>query len=226
MKFYKHWIGDYQRDTAHLSLIEHGAYRILLDHYYATGGPLPPPAQCLRICRAVTNEEQQAVERILKAFFHSGRNSRADKEIKAAKDYSDAQAMRAHMRWHEQAQCLGNASHSHSHSHYQEPKEKKEHVNGSRKALATPEDVSPVIQTLPLREGGEFQVRQSLVAELEPLYPAVDVPATLNEMKAWLILNVDRRKTRRGVRKFIGHWLQSEQEKHGRQETVLRVAMP
>jgi hypothetical protein len=90
-------------------------------------------------------------------------------------------------------------------------------IAGSRKNGAHHEsfDDSPILQNLPLREGGDFPVRQSLVAELEPLYPAVDIPATLKEMKGWLVLNAERRKTKRGVRRFICNWLQSEQEKHG-----------
>jgi hypothetical protein len=76
-------------------------------------------------------------------------------------------------------------------------------------------DESPVIETLPLLGGGEFPVKQSLVSELEPLYPAVDIPSTLREMKGWLVLNTDRRKTRAGIRRFIGNWLQTEQAKHG-----------
>ena len=57
--FYKHWMGDYQRDTGDLSLVEHGAFRLLLDHYYATEKPLPPElARLNRIAKAVTPEEQ------------------------------------------------------------------------------------------------------------------------------------------------------------------------
>jgi uncharacterized protein YdaU (DUF1376 family) len=40
MNFYKHYLGDYARDTKGLSLIEHGAYRVLLDHNYATEEPI------------------------------------------------------------------------------------------------------------------------------------------------------------------------------------------
>jgi hypothetical protein len=82
--------------------------------------------------------------------------------------------------------------------------------NGARQARI---DSSPVIQTLPLREGGDFQVHQSLIAELEPLYPSVDVTTTIGEMKGWLIGNPTKRKTRRGVTAFITRWLQQEQEK-------------
>lgn len=85
-------------------------------------------------------------------------------------------------------------------------------TNGARHAAV---DNSQLLEKLPLREGGDFEVRQSLVVELEPLYPAVDIPTTVREMKAWLLLNTDRRKTRRGIRRFIGNWLQSEQQKHG-----------
>ena len=41
MNWYKRYIGDYQRDTGHLSLVEHGAYTLMLDTYYATSRPLP-----------------------------------------------------------------------------------------------------------------------------------------------------------------------------------------
>lgn len=85
--------------------------------------------------------------------------------------------------------------------------------NGSSRQGAHPSvDDSPILQTLPLLKG-DFEVRQSLVAELEPLYPKVDVPATLNEMKGWLIGNPTRRKTRTGIKRFITTWLHSEQQK-------------
>jgi len=72
-----------------------------------------------------------------------------------------------------------------------------------------------VVETLPLKSGEDFAVIEELVAELEPLYPAVDIKTTLREMKGWLTGNPDRRKTKRGIRKFICGWLQREQEKHG-----------
>lgn len=97
-------------------------------------------------------------------------------------------------------------------------------VNGARHASQqeTMKDETPILVTLPLREGGEFPVRQSLVKELEPLYPAVDVSQTLNEMRGWLLGNPNRRKTRHGIRRFLTNWLHGEQEKHGGQTTASR----
>jgi len=89
----------------------------------------------------------------------------------------------------------------------------KEHVGAAPNGALL---ASPIVLTLPLRDGSEFGVNQSLVSELEPLYPAVDVPQTLREMKGWLVGNPERRKTRSGARKFITSWLQREQDKHGR----------
>ena len=33
--------GDYARETGHLNNAEHGAYLMLIKHYWCTGGPLP-----------------------------------------------------------------------------------------------------------------------------------------------------------------------------------------
>ena len=72
-----------------------------------------------------------------------------------------------------------------------------------------------VIETLPLRGGGVFEVTSNFVAELDPVFSAVDVPATLKEMKGWCLGNPDRLKSRKGIKRFITNWLRSEQEKHG-----------
>lgn len=89
MNFYKHYIGDFQRDTGHLSLTERGAYRALLDAFYASEKPLP--ASMAELCRTVgahTKGERDAVGRILKEFWtrtdDGWANGRALKEIAKA----------------------------------------------------------------------------------------------------------------------------------------------
>src|ERR1700689_537187 len=84
--WYPHYIGDYIKDTSHLTLIQHGAYRVLLDHYYSTKQPLTANAEQLhRICRAFAQEEREAVNYVLGQFFkfdeNGYHNKRADDEI-------------------------------------------------------------------------------------------------------------------------------------------------
>lgn len=70
MNFYKRFIGDYQRDTGHLTMIEHGAFSLLLDTFYATGRPLPVEKRALfRLIRAEDEAERAAVDSVLLQFW-------------------------------------------------------------------------------------------------------------------------------------------------------------
>lgn len=93
MNFYKHYIGDFQRDTGHLSLTERGAYLTLMHHYYATEKPLPNDHSALcRIAGAITKQEQQAV-RVAMGFFESVSSglmhTRIEAEIEKAGQQAD-----------------------------------------------------------------------------------------------------------------------------------------
>lgn len=70
MHHYKHHIGDYRRDTGHLSLLEHGVYRQLLDMYYLSEEPIPTETESVfrRLC-ARTEDERKAVISVLNEFF-------------------------------------------------------------------------------------------------------------------------------------------------------------
>lgn len=84
MNYYERHLGDYARDTGHLTLTEHGAYTLLLDRYYATEQPIPA-AQAHRLARARTKEEMKAVDAVLAEFFHledgAWVHNRVDREI-------------------------------------------------------------------------------------------------------------------------------------------------
>lgn len=68
MNYYERHLGDFVRDTAHLSMTEDGAYNRLLDRYYATESGIPVD-QAHRVARARTKEERQAVDVVLAEFF-------------------------------------------------------------------------------------------------------------------------------------------------------------
>lgn len=86
MNFYKHHLGDYAKDTAHLSLLEHGAYRRMIDVYYASEKPLPvDEGRIFRLVGARSREEREAVQVILSEFFQlqqdGWHNKRCDEEL-------------------------------------------------------------------------------------------------------------------------------------------------
>lgn len=89
MNFYKHHIGDYQKKTAHLTLAEHGAYLLMLHHYYATETPLPLPGRDLyRMLRAHSKVDHEAIKSVAKQFWQSTDggliNGRANEELQKA----------------------------------------------------------------------------------------------------------------------------------------------
>jgi len=70
MNYYEHHIGDYAEATAHLSILEDGAYSRLLRKYYATEQALPADiGRVQRLVGARTDEERGAVEIVLREFF-------------------------------------------------------------------------------------------------------------------------------------------------------------
>lgn len=86
MNYYERHIGDYLKDTSHLSLLEHGIYGRLLDVYYTREGAIPDP-QAARLIGARSKEEREALTAVLSEFFelidghwHQGR---CDAEIEA-----------------------------------------------------------------------------------------------------------------------------------------------
>ena len=104
MNFYPFHIGDYASATAHLSVLEDGIYRRLLDCYYTREAPIPAPLrQASRLVRAQSKDERQAVEDVLREFFietpEGWRHSRCDEEIAAAREKGEeSEARKANER--------------------------------------------------------------------------------------------------------------------------------
>lgn len=72
--YYRRYVGDFNRDTSHLSQAQIGAYTLMMDWCYAKEAPLPLDFNaCCRIARASTEDEIQNVRKILSEFFTKGR---------------------------------------------------------------------------------------------------------------------------------------------------------
>jgi uncharacterized protein YdaU (DUF1376 family) len=88
LNYYNRHIGDYAAATRHLSILEHGAYTMLLDVYYTTEQPLPVDVKlAARKAGARSKEDIAAVEVVLSEFFtlaaDGWRHARCDAEIAA-----------------------------------------------------------------------------------------------------------------------------------------------
>jgi uncharacterized protein YdaU (DUF1376 family) len=86
-------IGAYEDSTAHLTMLQDGAYNRLLRHYYKTGKAIPKEMDLIqRISGAHSGEELEAVSYILNSFFRlrsdGYHNKRADNELLRAKEVS------------------------------------------------------------------------------------------------------------------------------------------
>jgi uncharacterized protein YdaU (DUF1376 family) len=104
MNYYEHHLGDYLRDTAHLSMIEDGAYRRLLDLYYTREDILPPNLDAIcRLIRARAEEEKAAVIVVLDEFFtrtdDGYRHKRCDEEVARYHEKQEKARSSANARW-------------------------------------------------------------------------------------------------------------------------------
>lgn len=70
MHYYKFNIADYRKDTTHLTMLEHGIYRTLIDQYYLNEKPVCLDVdQLSRKMRLTTEDELKSLKMVLFDFF-------------------------------------------------------------------------------------------------------------------------------------------------------------
>ena len=102
----------------------------------------------------------------------------------------------------------------------EEKQEKKEILNSITKddtICPKPEKSAPHPSgiLLPLNDKSLYDVPVDKIALWKETYPAVDVEQELRRMIAWLDSNPTKRKTRRGIERFINNWLARTQDSGG-----------
>ena len=107
MNYYERHIGDYLKDTSHLSLLEHGVYTRLMDVYYTKETGIPKE-DAARLVGAKSKDERLALDAVLKEFFilsaDAFRQARCDREIARYKDKQEKAQRSANARWKPQTQ--------------------------------------------------------------------------------------------------------------------------
>lgn len=88
----------------------------------------------------------------------------------------------------------------------------------SKKDICTEPEESvsmPPVISLILNDKSLHDIFQSDIDGWKELYPAVDILQELRKMKGWLDSNPAKRKTQRGIKRFINGWLAREQDRSG-----------
>lgn len=147
------FIGDYLGDTGHLTQGQHGAYFLLMMHYWQRG-PLPSDlVQCYCIAHAMDEQSRCNVDAVLHNFFATVdgtyHQSRLDRELEKAKKSYERRSGAAGKRWenakhmqsisNEYALHVQGASDSDSDSTTKPSTEKKKNSKGTR----IPEEFTP-----------------------------------------------------------------------------------
>jgi uncharacterized protein YdaU (DUF1376 family) len=75
-------VGDYLGDTGHLSTIQHGAYLLLILHYWRTGGLPEDDAKLARIAKLSVKNWTEFIKPDLEPLFRANwRHKRIDEEL-------------------------------------------------------------------------------------------------------------------------------------------------
>lgn len=84
------YIADYRADTAHLNAAQHGAYLLLIMHYWQTGGLPDDDSQLARIA-CMTTAEWRKARPVVRPFFSDGwKHGRIEFELTEAARISAA----------------------------------------------------------------------------------------------------------------------------------------
>jgi uncharacterized protein YdaU (DUF1376 family) len=180
VNYYERHIGDYLKDTAHLSLLEHGIYSRLLDIYYSRDGAVPAD-QVMRLVGARTDEERSAVRDVLNEFFDIDgdvlRHSRCDREIAKYQDKQRKASASANARWSNttaKSECSADAVRTHSEGNAPNPnpnpnKEKTARKRAAPVGASCPDSVSEDVwrDWTALRKAKRAPVSPTVLAEAE-----------------------------------------------------------
>lgn len=78
------------------------------------------------------------------------------------------------------------------------------------------------VEAIPLNDGTEWKCSVSDYDEYVRLYPGVDVKKAFREMRSWSNSNPEKRKTRKGVKRFVNSWLSKEQNSGSHTRTSVK----
>jgi uncharacterized protein YdaU (DUF1376 family) len=148
MHYYNFNIGDFIKDSAHLSLEEEAIYRRLIDLYYTSEKPIQLDIKLVsRSIRARGHEE--LIEQILLEFFNRTekgfKQKRIDLELKKYREKSQKAANSANARWNKGSngcERIANAKQTHSEGNANHKPITNNHKPITNKEIVIPEGIN------------------------------------------------------------------------------------
>lgn len=221
------YIGDYLKDTSCLTTEEHGAYLLLIFYYWQHGSIPDDDGKLCRITGLYPDAWSNAKSTLL-AYFVQGvncyRHTRIDNELSKAKSRKEANIARAKTaagkRWSGKKDASSNApsnatstrqamleqcpSPSPSPSTVTTKAKSKKDLCPEPQSDYVPEDSVMVFPTT--GNPKEWHLTDSKLNEWQETYDTIDVQAQSKQALQWIKDNPTRRKTARGMTKFLGGW--------------------
>jgi len=208
------WIDRWRKSTAYtdMTLEEQGAYRNLLDEAHLRGGALPNDERILAKACGDALAWSRVRGPVLARFelrpdgWHNGT---LDRVLAQSIVRADRQAR--YRERNEQRNAGHNTANNNTRSPSPSPSLQK--IKSVSPEAAQPPS-EPAVLAFPVvgsKDCHEWSLTQSQLDEWGPLYPGLDVLATCRNALAWARANPTKRKTAKGMPRFLVNWLTREQ---------------
>lgn len=217
-------IADYLADTGHLTATEHGAYLLMIMHYWQNGS-LPASERVIaRIAKLSADQWEESRDILAMLFGPDWTHKRIDAELSKADGIIEKRRAAAEARYSKGKDSKPNANELQVQSKCSDTGAlpTTNNLSSLRSDSICPEtensapvSQSPSVIDLPATQGQVVSITEADVAEWSDAFPAVDVPQQLRAMRQWLLANDKNRKTARGMRKFVVSWLSRDQDRGG-----------
>lgn len=133
------YVADYLADTGHLSAAEHGAYMLLILHYWQNAGLPTDDRRLARISRMSEMEWAESRDTLADFFDSNWTHKRIEAELAKAEDISSKRRASAQERHSKSnANASANAELLHTQSQSQSPLQKTDTKTPSQSAPLTP----------------------------------------------------------------------------------------
>lgn len=212
-------IADYLADTGHLTSTEHGAYLLMIMHYWQNGS-LPENERVIARIAKLSTEQWEESRDILAMLFGPGwSHKRIDAELSKADEIIEKRRAAAEARYSKgkKETSDANAMHMQSRSSDTGALPTTSDLSSLRSDICPePEKSAPALSTiieLPATKNDVVPISEADLLEWASAFPAVDVPQQLRSMRQWLIANPSNRKTAKGMKRFVVSWLGRAQDR-------------